>query len=92
MTPKHISPAMKEMEGLIYDGKFAFDRNDKVFKWMMSNAMLKSTVNKNYFLTKENPKAKIDGVMAAILALVVWLKDVEGSVTSIYESRGMRIL
>jgi phage terminase large subunit-like protein len=92
MSPKHISPAMKEMEGLIYDGKFAFDRNDKVFQWMMSNAMLKSTVNKNYFLTKENPKAKIDGVMAAILALVVWLKDVEGSVTSIYESRGMRIL
>ncbi|NTU67982.1 MAG: terminase large subunit [Chlorobiaceae bacterium] len=92
MSPKHISPPMKEMEAIIYDGKFVFDKKDKVLIWMFANAMLKSTVNKNYFLSKENPKSKIDGVMASILGLVVWLKDVKGSVASIYERQGVRML
>jgi len=92
MSPKHLSPPMKELEAMIYGGSFVFDRHDKVLQWMFGNAMLKSTVNKNYFLTKENPKAKIDGVMATILALVVWLKEVEASTGSVYETRGMRML
>ncbi len=92
MSPKNISQPMKELEALIYDHKFIFDRADKVLYWMMSNAMLKSSVNKNYFLSRENVKSKIDGVMACILGIVVWMTDVEGSVESIYESRGMRML
>jgi phage terminase large subunit-like protein len=58
----------------------------------MGNAMLRNDAAKNYFLARQNKKSKIDGVMTCILGVMVWKTEVEESVTSIYEQRGMRML
>ena len=91
MSSKSISPPMQELEASIYDRKFAYPKSDKVLTWMMGNAMLKSYDTKSYFLTRENRKSKIDGVMACILGIKVWMTEIETAV-SVYESRGMRML
>lgn len=92
MSPKNLDEPMKELEACIYDRKFAYEEKDKALYWMTSNAMLRNDANKNYSLKKENAKSKIDGVMAVIIGIKVWMIEVEQSVASIYEQRGMRML
>lgn len=67
-SPANISEPAKVLEGLYMSGNLVHD-NNKLFTWEMSNVQLKSTVNKMYFLTKSNPEDKIDGAVAAVMAL-----------------------
>lgn len=70
--PALISEPMKEMEAMIYDGCFLHDGN-KVFTWMMGNVIKKQSRSggavKHYFPTKQSDSLKIDGPVAAIMAL-----------------------
>jgi phage terminase large subunit-like protein len=85
----HMSEPMKEMEGLIYDGKLLHDDNP-VMNWMMGNVVLKSTAKgpvKYFYPTKDSLGAKIDGPVAAIMALKRALVNV--NTASVYEERGL---
>lgn len=67
----HMSEPMKEMEGMIYDGKLLHNDNP-VMNWMMGNVVLKQTAKgpvKYAYPTKESLAAKIDGPVAAIMAI-----------------------
>jgi phage terminase large subunit-like protein len=85
----HMSEPMKEMEGLVYDGKLLHDDNP-VMNWMMGNVVLKQTAKgpvKYFYPTKESLAAKIDGPVAAIMALKRALVNV--NTASVYEERGL---
>lgn len=70
--PALISEPMKELEAMVYDGCFLHDGN-KVMTWMMGNVIKKQSRTggsvKCYFPTKQNDSLKIDGPVAAIMAL-----------------------
>lgn len=66
---KNLSPAMKELEAAIYDGRFHFD-GDEVARWAMSNVIAKPDKKDNIFPFKLKPDNKIDPIVALLTALI----------------------
>ena len=62
-TVRNFSEAMKEVEALVYGGRFHHS-NHPVMNWMMSNVTVKPDKNDNIFPNKSTPEAKIDGPAA----------------------------
>lgn len=67
-APAYISEPAKTLESLYMDKKLLHGVNP-VLDWNMSNAVLKQTMSKTYYPTKERAEAKIDLVMSSIMAL-----------------------
>jgi len=69
--PNQMSEPMKELEADIYSGKFVYG-DDPVLTWMFSNTIIKQAKGggpvKKYYPTKDRVSAKIDGVVALIMA------------------------
>jgi phage terminase large subunit-like protein len=89
-TVQNFSEPMKELHALVLAGKLVHDDNP-VMNWMMSNVVAHLDAKENIFPRKEQPQNKIDGPVAAIVALGEWLTG-EGPETSIYEEHGLRAL
>lgn len=68
MQTAYLSPAMKEFNAAILAGRVHQDGNP-VMSWMMGNVTAKEDANENVFPRKEKPESKIDGPVAAILAI-----------------------
>ncbi len=69
-SPAVLSPAMKELEAAIYDGRFHHDGHP-VLRWCMANLLTRETAAGNYTMpTKHRPEAKIDAAIALILGMV----------------------
>lgn len=70
--PQMISEPCKELEAMVVDGCFLHDGN-AMFTWMCGNVILKQSKSggntKHYFPTKQTAGNKIDGAVAAIMAL-----------------------
>jgi phage terminase large subunit-like protein len=63
-SPSVLSPAMKELEAAIYDGRFHHDGNP-VLTWCMSNVLTRETGAGGYTMPdKARPEAKIDAAIA----------------------------
>ncbi|UXA35589.1 terminase TerL endonuclease subunit [Proteus vulgaris] len=62
-TVRNFSESMKEIEALVYAGKFHHGQHP-VMNWMMSNVTVKPDKNDNIFPNKSTPEAKIDGPVA----------------------------
>ena len=67
-TVLNFSEPMKEMEGLVLDGRF-FHNGDPVMGWMASNVVRHYDQKDNIYPRKENPENKIDGVIGLLMAL-----------------------
>ena len=71
-TPQRVtvvSPAMKELEACVADGRFHFN-GDPVLTWCVSNMQTKETVNGLYRMPeKAQPENKIDAAMAILFAM-----------------------
>lgn len=68
---RNISEPMKQMEALVLAGKYFHDGNP-MMTWMMGNVAAKLDVRGNIFPNKDrpnDPRCKIDGVAAALMAL-----------------------
>lgn len=81
-----MSRPSKEFEKLAHEGKILHGGN-KLFAWELGNVELKSDPAGNIKPVKKQDEAKIDGVVAAIMALAAWM--VHGSKAeqkSIYEN------
>lgn len=64
-----LSPAMKELEAAIYDGRFHHD-NDPVLKWCLSNVTTYETSAGNYAMPdKQRPDNKIDVAISLFIAM-----------------------
>lgn len=65
-----LSPAMKELEAAIYDGRFHHDGNP-VLTFCMNNVLTRETAAGNYTMPdKQRPEAKIDAAVALFIAMV----------------------
>lgn len=67
-TVKNFSEPMKRLEALIISKNIQHD-GDPVMTWMMSNITAHEDKKENIFPNKKNREAKIDGAVAAIMAL-----------------------
>jgi phage terminase large subunit-like protein len=81
-----MSPPMKEMEKLILKAKIAHGGNP-VLRWMASNVVVRTDPAGNIKADKSRSVERIDGVVAAIMALDRAERVVNN--TSIYETRGV---
>jgi phage terminase large subunit-like protein len=88
-TVKNFSSPMKELEAMIMKKKIQF-QSDPVLQWMFSNVVAKVDKKENIFPDKERRESKIDGVVAAIMALGLAMS--ETITVSPYEERGVRVV
>ncbi|MDE1161919.1 MAG: terminase large subunit [Acidobacteriaceae bacterium] len=64
-----LSPAMKELEAAVADGRFHHDGNP-VLTWCMSNVLTRETAAGNYTMPdKSRPENKIDVAVALFIAM-----------------------
>jgi phage terminase large subunit-like protein len=89
-TVQNFSEPMKELEKLVLEGRLHHD-GCPVTTWMISNVVCHTDAKDNIFPRKERPENKIDGVVAAIMALNRAI-SVKPKSASIYESRGLTVL
>jgi phage terminase large subunit-like protein len=67
-SPAILSPAMKDLEGAVYDGRFHHDGHP-VLTWCISNVMTSESGAGNYRMPdKQRPEFKIDAAIALFLA------------------------
>ena len=85
----HFSEPMKTLEAAIKAGRVHHDGNP-VLTWMMGNVTVKPDAKENVFPRKERAANKIDGAVAAIMALNRWLARPSGA--SVYDSEGLKWL
>ena len=67
-TVLNFSEPMKQLEALVLKGEIEHD-GDPVLAWMASNVVCHRDQKDNIYPRKERPENKIDGVVAAIMAL-----------------------
>ncbi|MBO4334431.1 MAG: terminase large subunit [Desulfovibrio sp.] len=83
--PANISEPMKEFEAIYLSGQLHHN-GDPMLTWQASNVVLRSTKTKSYYPGKEKSENKIDGIVAAIMALS--RAKLHEDTASVYESRG----
>jgi phage terminase large subunit-like protein len=83
-----ISAATKEFERLILSGRLKF-ANNPVLTWMFTNTVIESDPGGNRKPDRKKSADKIDGIVAAILALARLLVA-EEKVKSKYETQGLQ--
>jgi phage terminase large subunit-like protein len=67
-TVGNFSPAMYELEAAITSGRFHYDGNP-ITTWMASNVVARIDAKDNIYPRKQKPENKIDGIVAAIMAI-----------------------
>lgn len=85
-----LSEPMKWIEALVLAGKLHHDGNP-CMSWMVSNVTARVDAKDNIFPRKDRPEMKIDGLVAALNAMRVAMME-EESTTSVYQSRGIKVL
>ncbi len=86
---RSMSEPSKEFERLIVAKQLRHGDNP-VARWMAANVAVRKDVNGNYMPDKEKSTQKIDGIVAAIMALGRVL--VHKQQRSVYEDRGILVL
>lgn len=77
-TVRNFSEPSKEFEALVRQG-LMFHNNNPVFNWMISNVVVKEDHKGNIYPRKAKVENKIDGPIAAIMALARWLFEEESA-------------
>lgn len=87
----NYSPAMKEWESLVLEGKFHFPAEDAVQTWSVSNVVCHTDRKDNIYPTKQSPNNKIDPSVATISGMNRMLVGSE-TFRSRYEEEGEEVL
>jgi phage terminase large subunit-like protein len=82
-----LSAPSKELEKLIISGKMIHN-NNPVMRWMASNVSAEIDASGNIKPSKKKSSEKIDGILAAIMALGQAITQLEKA-PSIYKTRGL---
>ncbi len=88
---KDMSPPTKELMKLTLEKKIAHGGHP-VLRWMADNIFIRTDPAGNIKADKEKSTEKIDGVIAAIMALDRAIRCGNDSGESVYESRGVLVL
>lgn len=67
-NPKNMSPAMKQLEAAVLDGRLHHE-GDPVLEWMISNVVARAIKKDEIFPDKEHPDRKIDGAVCLMMDL-----------------------
>ncbi len=86
-----MSAPTKEFEKLVLTEKIEHFGNP-VLRWMLSSTVVKSDPAGNIKPDKEKSTQKIDGIVAAIMALGEWMTAQADDESNPYENRGLLIL
>lgn len=89
-TVQNMSEPMKELEAMVMRRTLQHD-SCPVMAWMMSNVVAHIDAKENIYPRKEFPQNKIDGAVAAIMAIGRMIAATQDQ-NSVYEDRGMIIL
>lgn len=73
-TTRHLNEGTLKIEGLIMQGELSHG-GDPVLAWMVDNVMITEDSFGFKKPDKKKSKAKIDGVMAMVMAASVWVSD-----------------
>jgi phage terminase large subunit-like protein len=84
--PKSFHPAMQAFERRVKN-KTLHHGDNPVLTWMASNIVARRDVNDNMAPDKKNSMEKIDGMVAALMAVARMISNTEKA--SVYESRGI---
>ena len=87
---KDMSPATKEFSKLLFEGKIVHGGNP-VLRWMSGNVVVETDAAENIKVTKAKSPEKIDGIVAAIMALDRAVRN-QSDQGSVYDERGIVIL
>jgi phage terminase large subunit-like protein len=85
-----MSPPMKELEKLVLEGAIVHNDNP-VLKWMASNVAVLQDPAGNVKTNKDKSSEKIDGIVAAIMAIGLMTVD-PGRTEVFYENHGARTI
>ena len=80
MEVRFISPAMKELEAMVYS-KTLRHASNPVMNWMMSNVTAKLDAKDNVYPRKARNENKIDGVVCLLLAITRAMVQTEPTAT-----------
>lgn len=86
---KDMSPATKEFSKLLFEGKIVHGGHP-VLRWMSGNVVVETDAAENIKVTKAKSPEKIDGIVAAIMALDRAVRN-QGDQGSVYDERGILI-
>lgn len=86
-----LHPATKLLKERVLKGSFKYIKN-KLLEINFSNAREVKDNNLNTYVNKKKSTGKIDMVAATLNAMVLWNKDVEEGLVSIYEERDIIVL
>lgn len=86
---KDMSPPTKELMKLTLEQRIAHGGH-KVLRWMMDNVFVRQDPAGNIKMDKEKSTEKIDGAVAAVMALDRAIRN-EGSDGSVYDDRGILV-
>ncbi len=89
-TVLNMSEPMKQLEASVLSGDFRFT-GDPVLTWMASNVTAHFDAKDNIYPRKDRREAKIDGIVALIMAMGRAMLN-QGPERSIYEERGVLFL
>lgn len=89
MNVANLSEPMKKLDALMRSGKIRHN-GSPLLRWCLGNVVAKEDHNGNVFPRKSHVKLKIDPVVAALLALALWLQTANEE--SVYAIRGIRTL
>ena len=87
---KDMSPATKEFYKLLMEARIAHGGNP-VLRWMSGNVVVEQDAAENIKVTKAKSPEKIDGIVAAIMAVDRAVRN-QGNCESVYDNRGIIIL
>lgn len=85
---KDMSPPTKELMKLVLEGKIAHG-GQPVLRWMMDNIYIRTDPAGNIKADKEKSTEKIDGAVAAIMALDRAIRCGNDTSASVYDNRGI---
>ncbi len=88
---KDMSPPTKELMKLVLEEKIAHGGHP-VLRWMMDNIFIRTDPAGNIKPDKERSTEKIDGAVAAIMALDRAIRCGNDSSASVYDTRGLLFL
>lgn len=86
-----MSAPTKEFEKLVLTGKIEHFGNP-VLRWMLASTLVKTDPAGNIKPDKEKSTQKIDGIVAAIMALGEWMTAQDNDERNPYENRGLLTL
>jgi len=90
-TVLNMSEPMKEIEAKVLDGLLHHEDNP-VLNWMFSNVVAKEDRKENIYPNKKDDGQKIDGAVAAIMAMGAYLFTLKGEETDKLSPYARRIL